>query len=99
MKRMDLEKAPIERDMINGQKNTTVVASDSMLSNLGEKRLCKNYYNVKVHYFRGSTIHDMYHYLEALMRKETDYIVLHVSTNDYANLTSDKILAELLVLK
>ena len=52
--------------------HTILVASDSMLQNLDERRLCKNNFNVKVRAFRGSTINDMYDYLKPLLRKEPE---------------------------
>ena len=81
------------------QRNTILVASDSMLSGLDEKRLGRNKYRVKVRSFKGSTVEDMYHYLYPLLRKEPDCLVLHVGTNDCVNHTSDKVVNDLLSLK
>ena len=78
--------------------HTILIASDSMLQNVDETRLCKNKYNVKVRAFRGSVIHDMYDYLTPLLRKKPEYVILHVSTNDCVNLSSKKVMQDLLNL-
>ena len=51
--------------------------------------------NIKVHFFPGATIQDMYYYLVALLRKRPDEIILHVGTNDAPHMKADKILKEL----
>ena len=80
-------------------KNTILVASDSMLSNLDERRLSKNKFNVKVRSFSGSTVSDMYFYSYPLLRKQPDYVILHVGTNDCVGHTSDQVLRDLLALR
>ena len=80
-------------------KNTILVASDSMLSGLDERRLGRNNYKVKVRCFKGSTVGDMYHYLYPLLQKEPDYLILHVGTNDCTHHTSEKVFNDLLALK
>ena len=78
--------------------NTLLIASDSIMSNIDEKRLSKNV-NVKVRAFAGSTINDMYPYLEPLLRKEPSHILLHVGTNDSGVKSSEEIVFKLLQLK
>ena len=78
--------------------NTLLIASDSIMSNIDEKRLSKSV-NVKVRAFAGSTINDMYSYLEPLLRKEPSHILLHVGTNDSGVKSSEEIVSELLQLK
>ena len=41
----------------------------------------------------------MYDYLRPLLRKKTEYVILHVSTNDCVNLSSKKVMQDLLNLK
>ena len=41
----------------------------------------------------------MYEYISPLLRKEPDYIVLHIGTADAPNKSADDILIELLQLK
>ena len=43
----------------------------------------------------GCKINDMYHYLEPLLQKQPDYVILLVSTNDAIMKTSEYILTEL----
>jgi hypothetical protein len=92
-------KIPAEDNIYKWPKNTTLIASDSMLNQLDEKRLSKNGKNVKVRCFSGSTIADMYYYLYPLLRKHPEYLVLHVGTNDCVTHTSDRVLDDLLQLK
>ena len=79
-------------------KKTILVASDSMLLGLDEQRLRK-YNHVKVRFFTGSHVKDMYHYLYPLLQKEPKYLVLHVGTNDCMYHTSDTVLKRSLVIK
>ena len=84
---------------INSWNNGTVlIASDSMLNKIDERRLSKHM-NVKVRCFPGSTIQDMYNYLAPLLRKQPSYLILHVSTNNCTIKQLDVIVNELLHLK
>ena len=88
-----------ENNVHKWPKNTVLVASDSMLSKLDERRLCKNNFNMKVRSFNGSTVEDMYFYLYPLLKKEREYLILHVGTNDCANNTSERVLNNIISLK
>ena len=48
------------------KRGTVLIASDTMINNINERRLSKNR-NVKVRCFPGSSIHDMYSYLTPLL--------------------------------
>ena len=66
---------------------------------MDEKRLSGTM-NVKVRAFGGSSIEDMHSYIIPLLRKEPDYILLHVGGNDCSSQkTSDEIICDLLGLK
>ena len=77
---------------------TVLIAADSICNNLDEKRIGRNN-RVKVRCFPGATINDMYHYLQPLLDKQPDHIILHISTNDAILKTSEEILTDLLQLK
>ena len=80
--------------------HTILIASDSMFQNIDERRLSKkNNFTVKVRSFRGSTVNAMYFYLAPLLRKQPEYVILAVSTNDCTNSPSVKVLEDLLNLK
>ena len=80
--------------------HTILLASDSMFQNIDERRLSKKKnFTVKVRSFRGSTVNDMYFYLAPLLRKQPEYVILAVSTNDCTNSPSVKVLEDLLNLK
>lgn len=81
-----------------GQKKRILIVSDSMFNQIDEKRLSKQY-NVKLRAFSGASTDDMYWYLEPLLAKEPDYILLHVGTNSCFTKSSDEILDDLLKIK
>ena len=76
--------------------NTVLIVGDSIINGLIEKRMGKN---VKVRSFPGARIKDMYSYLIPLIEKKPKHIILHVSTNDANNKSSDELTNELLQLK
>ena len=55
--------------------------------------------NIKVRFFPGARIQDMYYYLVPLLRKRPDKIILHVGTNDAPHMKADEMLEELGKLK
>lgn len=79
--------------------NTCLIVGDSILNNVDEKKLSKGNVTVKVRSFPGSTVEDMYYYIEPLLRKGPSQIILHVSTNDAPYKSSDDILSSILLLK
>ena len=81
-------------------ENTILIAGDSMLHGINEKRLSKDW-NVKVRAHSGATIRDMYDHLNALLRKKPRHLILHVGANDAPNRekTADMIFDELIKLK
>ena len=79
-------------------KNTLVIASDSMMNNIDEKRLSRNI-NVTLRCFSGAKVEDMKNYINPLLKKCPDYVIIHVATNNCKLETSDAILVKLLNLK
>ena len=51
--------------------------------------------NIKVRFFPGAKIQDMYYYLVTLLRKRPDKIILHVSTHDAPHIKADEMVEEL----
>ena len=51
--------------------------------------------NIKVRFFPGARIQDMYYYLVPLLRKRPGEIILHVGTNDAPHIKADEMLEEL----
>ena len=80
-------------------KKTILVAGDSLVQNLDERRLGKSKYNVKVRSFPGGTINDMYYYLYPLLRKEPEFLILQTASNDCSFSTTDTVLNDLILLK
>lgn len=83
-------------------KNTVLIAGDSMLSNIDEKRLSKKFpFTVKVRAHSGATTQDMQHHLTALLRKRPKCLILHIGANDTSTdtKTAEEIYEEILELK
>ena len=78
-------------------KNTVLIAGDSMINGINEKRISTNFKSVKVRCFSGATIDDMYFNLIPLLRKKPATLVLHVGTNNSSNETSFQIYDKLLI--
>ena len=72
-------------------KNTVLIAGDSMINGINEKRFSTNIKSVKVRYFSGATIDDMYFSLILLLREKLTALVLHVGTGNSTNETSFQI--------
>ena len=66
-------------------KNTILIAGDSMINGINEKRISTNFKSVKVRCFSGATIDDMYFNLIPLLRKKPTALVFHVGTNNLSN--------------
>ena len=80
-------------------KKTILVAGDSLVQNLDERRLGMSKYNVKVRSFPGGTINDMYYYLYPLLRKEPEFLILQTASNDCSFSSTDTVLNDLILLK
>ena len=64
-------------------KGTVLIAGDSMIGGIDEKRLANGRNRcVKVRKHPGATVQDMGHHLTALLRKKPTYVLIHAGTND-----------------
>ena len=79
-------------------KKTILIAGDSMINGINEKRISTHFKSVKVRCFSGATIDNMYFNLIPLLRKKPVALVLHVGTNNSSNETSFQIYDKLLNL-
>ena len=75
--------------------NTILIAGDSMINEIDEKRLSKKNSNVKVRYFNGALVEDMFYNLVPLMRKKPSALILHVGTNNTVSDSSKVILKKI----
>ena len=64
-----------------------------------EELLKTDKHNVKVRFFRSGTIEEMEDNIKPILKREPDYIILHVGTNNATNLTVRDILDKHLRLK
>ena len=79
-------------------KNTILIAEDSMINGINEKRISTNFKSVKIRCLNRATIDDMYFNLIPLLRKKPAALVLHVGTNNSSNETLFQIYDKLLNL-
>ena len=79
-------------------EGTIAICGDSILNNIDQNRLSRKR-NVKVFNFPGSTIFDLYDYLQPIIRKKPSVLILHISKNDAPYLTAMEIVNNLLNLK
>ena len=80
-------------------KGTVAIVGDSIMSGIREELLKTDEHNVKVRIFRGGTIEDMEDNIKPVLKREPDYIILLVGTNNATNSTARDILDKLLQLK
>ena len=78
---------------------TTLIAGDSIISGIVEKRLCRKDKLVNARSFTGATIEDMFHYMVPLIRKRPDNIILHCGSNNTNRNQPQEIVDGLLNLK
>ena len=76
------------------KKGTVLIVGDSVVSGLRESKMSFRR-NIKIRFFPGARIQDMYYYLVPLLRKRPDKIILHVGTNDVPHMKADEMLEEL----
>ena len=75
--------------------NTILIAGDSMINGIEEKSLSKKNSNVKVRYFNGALVEDMFYNLVPLIRKKPSALTLHVGTNNTISDSSKVILKKI----
>ena len=86
----------INDDVHKWKPNTVLIAGDSTLNGIMEKRMGRN---TKVRAFPGARIEDMFSYLIPLLKKNPKHVILHIGTNDAANSSTEEILNQMLRLK
>ena len=69
-----------------------------MLNGIDERRISKTH-PVKVRFFPGAHIQDMYHYIIPILEKKPEHLILHTGTNDAADSSHQQIVNDLLALK
>ena len=80
------------------RKGTTLFWGDSAISGLIEKKMSTKS-KIKVRYFPGAKIKDMYHYAIPLLKKRPENIILHLGTNDAPYKSGTDIVKDLIALK
>ena len=75
-----------------------MIVGDSTLNGIQENRMSSNN-SIKVRAFSGAMVNDFYNYLEPLMEKTPDKLIIHAGTNDTMEKNAEDILCDLLQLK
>ena len=65
-----------------------------MINGIDERRISKTR-QVKVRFFPGPRIKDMYHYLIPILEKRPEHLILHVGTNDAVGSSHQQIVNDL----
>ena len=86
---------------IQSKENRKIVyiLSDSMLNRLEQKRLSDKRFDVRLECHGGCTVGGMFRHLDAMIKCNPEYVLLHVGTNSCVNTISDDVLKELKRLK
>ena len=80
-------------------RKKVLIIGDSMVNGINKKGLSKNGNNVKVKYFSGAKIDNIYDKLEKLADEKPQVVILHLGTNNSPDEASNVILDKLLSLK
>ena len=83
---------------LHGQKGTTCIAGDSVVSGLQPGLLSQNR-KVIVKNFSGVNARDMHNHIKPILQRKPEYIISHIGTNDALNLPPNEILDKVLELK
>ena len=82
---------PPQNEHLKNPPRLGLIAGDSMINGINEKRISTDFKSVKVRCFRGATIDDMSFNLIPLLGKKPAPLDLHVETNHLSNETSFQI--------
>ena len=85
----DLSEPRMTNKQHTWQKGTTLMMGDSILSGLCEYKMLRRKTD-KVRIFPGATIKDMEFFTVPLLKKKTDKVIIHVSTNDAPHFPPDE---------
>ena len=77
---------------------TCVIIGDLILNGPFEENLAKQH-NVRIRKFHGATVDDLNYHVHPILRKKSNYIIIHIVTNDATHSTSREILDKFLKLK
>ena len=72
---------------------------DSLVNGIDEKRLSKKQGNVEVSHFSEAGIENINQHIISIIKKQSDYLIVHAGTNDTTTNTSKKVVDDLLILK
>ena len=88
---------PLQEHNEEWRKGTTLILGDSTISGIIDKKMSRNR-KIKVRYFPGAKIKDMYHYAIPLLEKKSENLILHLDTNDAPYKSDTNILKDLIEL-
>ena len=80
------------------EKRNCVIVGDSVLNEIDERQILKTY-PVRVRFFPGAGIKDMYYYLIPILEKKSEDLILHDGTTNDADFSNQQIVNDLLAPK
>ena len=80
------------------EKRNCVIVGDSVLNEIDERQISKTY-PVRVRFFPGAHIKDMYYYLIPILEKKSEDLILHNGTTNDADSSNHQIVNDLLAPK
>ena len=80
------------------EKRNCVIVGDSVLNEIDERQILKTY-PVRVRFFPGAGIKDMYYYLIPILEKKSEDLILHDGTTNDADSSNQQIVNDLLAPK
>ena len=69
----------------NSPKKIVTVIGDSMIRYLRRENLSSKNYEVKIAAHPGSTTEDLIYYIKPVVRKKTDFLMIHTGTKNLTN--------------
>ena len=80
------------------EKRNCVIVGDSVLNEIDERQILKTY-PVRVRFFPGAGIKDMYYYLIPILEKKSEDLILHDGTTNDADSSNQQTVNDLLAPK
>ena len=84
------------RQGLVSNRQTVVICGDSMVKGLHGWMM--SYAKVKVQSFPGATCGDMDHYLQPIISRGPDHVILHVGTNDLSSSKPEEVVSKIISL-
>ena len=75
------------QDVHQWPKRSAAILGSLMVLAIKEELLSKKKHQVKVRCCRGATVEDIFEYVKPIVKRNHDYVLLHVGTNNTKDMT------------